>query len=81
MIDHTRAFRSRNTLLNPKVLKQCDRQLLTAMKRLTLEDLKAQLGKYLFDNEIKALLARRDKLVQFFDNAGSSALYDLLPAK
>ena len=79
MIDHTRAFRIRTDLVDPKALKMCDRQLLANMKALTFEMLKPELSPYLRDTEIKAILARRDKLVAFFDKAGEKALYDYLP--
>jgi hypothetical protein len=79
MIDHTRAFRTRTDLLSPKALKQCDRVLLENMKALTYEKLKPELSPYLRDMEIKAILARRDKIVAFFEQKGDSALYDFLP--
>jgi hypothetical protein len=79
MIDHTRAFRTRTDLLNPKILKQCDRQLLENMKALTYEKLKPELSPYLRDLEIKAIISRRDKLVAFFAQKGDAALYDYLP--
>ena len=79
MIDHTRAFRTRTDLLNAKVLKQCDRQLLENMKTLTYEKLMPALWPYLRDLEIKAIIARRDKLVAFFAERGDPALYDYLP--
>jgi hypothetical protein len=79
MIDHTRAFRTRTDLLNAKTLKQCDRQLLENLKGLTYEKLQPALTPYLRDLEIKAILARRDKIVAFFAARGDSALYDFLP--
>jgi hypothetical protein len=79
MIDHTRAFRTRKDLVNPKALKQCDRVLLAKMKALTFEQLKPQLTPYLHDDQIRAILARRDKIVAFFDEKGESALYTWLP--
>lgn len=79
MIDHTRAFRTRKELLNPKALNQCDRVLLSKMKELTFEKMKPELGPYLHDDQIRAILARRDKIVAVYDKKGSSALYDYLP--
>jgi len=79
MIDHTRAFRTRTDLLNPKALKSCDRQLLANMKKLTYEELKPQLSPYLREAEIKAILARRDKIVALFEQKGDSAMYSFLP--
>ena len=67
MIDHTRAFRLDKELKNPKVLERCERGLLEAMRRLTAENLKREVGASLTEREIEALLARRDKIVQLFD--------------
>ncbi len=84
MIDHTRAFRLRTDLQNPKHLVKCDRKLLAGMRglsRATLQDLKP----YLTDGEIGAVLQRRDKIVGWFDReiAGkgeAEVLFDL-PAR
>jgi hypothetical protein len=67
MIDHTRAFRVNNNLEDPKQLVQCERGLLEAMRRLEPTSLTAQLGQYLSPDEIQSLLARRDKIVGYFD--------------
>ena len=84
MIDHTRAFRREKKLKAEKDLVQCDRRLLAAMRGLTYETLESELRPYLSKSEIKALLARRDLIVEYFDNAvaekGEQAvLYDLPP--
>lgn len=83
MIDHTRAFRMRTDLQEVKNLARCDRKLLAGLRKLDLAALRG-LKPYVTDPEIKGLLARRDKIVKFFDNAiaakGEEAvLYDLLP--
>ena len=78
MIDHTRAFRTRTDLLNPKALKMCDRQLLASMKELTYEKMKPELSPYIRDTEIHSILVRRDKIVALFEQKGESALYDYL---
>ena len=85
MIDHTRAFRTHRVLESPKDLVQCDRRLLAALRGLTYETLEGELRPYLNKRQIKALLARRDLIVKYFDNAvaekGEQAvLYDL-PAR
>jgi hypothetical protein len=67
MIDHTRAFRIMTSLGEAKNLVQCDRTLLTKMRELTKDDLMKRLGLYLRSPEIEGLLARRDKIVKFFD--------------
>ncbi len=84
MIDHTRAFRTHRVLKSPKDLVQCDRRLLAALRGLTYETLAGELRPYLNKRQIKALLARRDLIVKYFDNAvaekGEQAmLYDLPP--
>ncbi len=80
MIDHTRAFRTSKQLMDPKGLERCDRQLLASMKLLNEADLKKELREYLRPAEIAAILARRDKLVAYFEGAGADKLYDYLPA-
>ena len=82
MIDHTRAFRMQKSLDNPKNLVQCDRKLLARMKELDKNTLKQRLSKYLTAMEIDGILARRDKVVQFFDEeiakkGEAAVLYDL----
>src|SRR5206468_852604 len=83
MIDHTRAFRMRTDLQEVKNLVKCDRKLLAGLRKLDVATLQ-ELKPYVTDLEIKGLLARRDKIVKFFDNAiaakGESAvLYDRSP--
>ena len=82
MIDHTRAFRLQKSLENPKNLVQCDRKLLARLRELNKETLRQQLGKCLTGPEIDGILARRDKVVKFFDDeiAGkgeAAVLYNL----
>jgi hypothetical protein len=84
MIDHTRAFRTPVKLRNEANLVMCDRKLLANMRKLDEGTLEEQLRPYLTKTEIKSMLARRDKIVQFFDSAvtqkGEGAvLYDLPP--
>jgi hypothetical protein len=67
MIDHTRAFRLHKELENPKQLVMCKRGLLEAMRRLDRMNLSRELGTYLTADEMDALLARRDKIVDYFD--------------
>jgi len=75
MIDHTRAFRTRTTLLAPKNLTRCDRVLLAAMKRLDEKELHRELDQYLRKAEITALLKRRDQIVAAFEKAAPNAIY------
>jgi hypothetical protein len=82
MIDHTRAFRMLLALENPKNLVRCDRKLLAKLRELNKDALKKGLGRYLNLSEIEGLLARRDKIVNFFDEQISkkgeaAVLFDL----
>ena len=67
MIDHTRAFRMYRDLFDSGNLLKCDRALLKALRGLNKQPLKENLGNFLTDMEIDGLLARRDKIVKFFD--------------
>jgi len=66
-IDHTRAFRIQRTLRTKKNLVKCDRTVLAKMKELNEETLSKELMPWCTKEEIKALLARRDLIVQFFE--------------
>ena len=70
MIDHTRAFRRNDQLGNEKNLSRCDPALFEALKALTEERLEQTLGRWLWKEEIRSLLARRDRLVAFFEKHG-----------
>jgi hypothetical protein len=81
MIDFSRAFRLFATLENPKVLTRCDRQLLQRLRQLDATELKRKTNNLLNDMEIKGVMARRDKIVSYFEsliaNKGETAvLYD-----
>lgn len=65
-VDFTRAFRTFNSLPRPKDLDHCNRQLLERLKALDQDQFAAATKKYLTKNEIKAVMARRDKIVQHF---------------
>ena len=67
MIDHTRAFRLGKSLLQPKALTICDRELLESLRGLSRPALAAAVGKSLTTAEIDALLSRRDLIVKLFD--------------
>ena len=66
-IDFTRAFRLHHDLKNPKDLVQCDRQVLAKLRQLTYDQVFDATKPYLSKDEVKALLARRDKMVTQFD--------------
>ena len=66
MIDFTRAFRQNEKLLNPKNLVRCDRQLLEKLRLLNKAEIQRATKPHLGDDEIKALLIRRDKILDHF---------------
>lgn len=76
MIDHSRSFRLQPSLREARDLVQCDRALLARLKALDMATLQNELKPYVNKEEIKGLLARRDKIVQFFESTGDGALYD-----
>jgi hypothetical protein len=65
-IDFTRAFRSTKDLPRVADLVRCDRQLLEKLKALDASQVAAQTKHYLDKSEVKAVLARRDKIVEHF---------------
>jgi hypothetical protein len=67
LIDHTRAFRNYEKLMSPDSIRYCDRNLLENLKSLNLQMLQEHLGEYLRDTQIRALLKRRDLLVEHVD--------------
>src|SRR5712692_1639270 len=82
MIDFTRAFRAGKDLLSPKDLVQCDRKLLAKLRELNKPLLQKRLKPYLDNMPIDGLLARRDKIVAFFDKevaekGDAKVLFDL----
>lgn len=82
MIDHTRSFRISDKLENPKQLSICERGLLAAMRKLDRPTLDREMAGILSEGELRALLARRDVIVGFFDQAiakqgEENVLYDL----
>ncbi|MDX2149846.1 MAG: hypothetical protein SFV54_03860 [Bryobacteraceae bacterium] len=82
MIDHTRCFRLRTDLNAPKNLVKCERSLLAKLRALDKKTLEGSLKGLLRDNEIRGLLARRDRIVEYFDakikaEGEENVLYDL----
>ncbi len=64
LIDHTRAFRREKELRTPELVIHCDRKLWEELKSLDGETLRDRLKKFLRSSQIKALMRRRDKLVE-----------------
>jgi hypothetical protein len=67
MIDFSRAFRQYHNLLAPENLTMCDRQLLDSLRQLKEADVLSKTASHIGKNEVKAVMARRDKIVQLFD--------------
>ena len=65
-IDFTRAFRRFKELQSPKDLVQCDWQLLAKLQALDGNELAARTRGFLTKDEVKALMIRRDKIVEHF---------------
>lgn len=65
-IDFTRAFRLHKELKSEADLTHCDRQLFTKLKALNQDELLDKTKHYLNKDEVKALMARRDKIVDVF---------------
>ena len=66
-VDFTRAFRLTKDLNDPnKNLVRCDRQLLEKLKVLDGNALTEKTKNYLTKDEVKAVMARRDKIVAYF---------------
>ena len=66
-IDFTRAFRLQHDLRNSKDLVQCDREVLAKLRQLSYDQVYDATKPYLTKDEVKALIARRDKMVAYFD--------------
>jgi len=65
-IDFTRAFRLFHTIRHENNLQQCDRQLLESLRKLDYDQLLASTKGHLNKGEAKAVMARRDKIVDYF---------------
>jgi len=65
-IDLTRAFRGYNELQNPKDLVMCDRQMLDKLRQLDYNAVLESTKSFLSKTEVKALMSRRDKIVNRF---------------
>ncbi len=65
-IDFSRGFRTFKDVKDPKDLVRCDRQLLEKLKALNANDLAEKTKGYLTKDEVKGVMARRDKIVERF---------------
>jgi hypothetical protein len=82
IIDFTRAFRPTKTLQYPDEVTRADRTLLANLRALNRDALRANVGKWLENNLVDAVLVRRDVLVGILDKhiaakGEAAVLYDL----
>jgi hypothetical protein len=63
LIDHSRSFRPWTELKDTTALTRFSRALLEGLRRLEYKELRTTLGRYLLDEQILGLLARRDALL------------------
>ena len=66
-IDFSRAFRRYHNLQDTKNLVQCDRQLLEKLRQLSYNEVLDKTKPHLNKPEIEGVMARRDKIVAYFD--------------
>lgn len=67
MIDHTRSFGRDKSLPRPELVTRCSRRLWDRIRTLDAEMVDERLSPYLRKSEIKALLARREKLIALLE--------------
>src|SRR5882724_5035011 len=67
-VDFSRSFRRNKDLRDPRDLVHCNRQLFEKLKALDANELAEKTKGYLNKEEVKALMARRDKIVAYFQN-------------
>lgn len=75
-IDHTRAFRRSKTLEKAENLTRVDRRVLDRLSSLDFPTLEGEVGRYIEDGDIRALLARRDAIIAHFKAGGAAKIYD-----
>ena len=79
LIDHSRSFRTSKKFTKkliydekyregPRLMKQLPRELVEKMKSLDFDIIKNAAGEYLRDNEIEAVLMRRDLIIDWINN-------------
>ena len=69
LIDFSRAFRTNKKLRVPEILTNCviDRRFYDGLRKLNEATLREEMEGVLRKSEIKGLLARRDKILNYFD--------------
>ncbi len=67
LIDFSRAFRTSPTLRRPENLGRIDQRIYDGLRALTHEKVEAALGSLLRKSEIDGLMARKDRIMEFFE--------------
>jgi len=67
LIDHSRSFRQWKELRETKLLTRFSRSLLDGIKKLEYQDLRKRIGRYVTDEQLRGLLARRDLILKLAD--------------
>ncbi len=85
LIDHTRSFHALPRIAALGQLTWCERGLWTRLRALSAETVRERLGEYLSATEIRALMRRRDVIVEHFEEriatlGESAVLYSLAAA-
>jgi hypothetical protein len=65
-VDFSRAFRKNKELRGPKNLVKCDREVFEKLKALKADELAEKTKRYLTQDEVKGVMARRDKIIATF---------------
>lgn len=85
MIDHSRAFRVTYQLRKPENLRRISQSLLNSLKNMSELRLAAATQPFLTNEEIHAVMVRRDLLVKFFEkeltDKGAEVVFTDLPRK
>jgi len=66
LIDHTRSFVAYPKIRNKENLTRCSRALMASMSALTAKAVTDAVRNLLTPREVAALIARRDRIVEFF---------------
>jgi hypothetical protein len=65
-VDFSRAFRLFREVKDQKNLVRCERKLFDRLKALEANEVKQKTKNYLTEIEVQAVMARRDKIVTYF---------------
>ena len=69
LIDFSRGFRMSDKLRRPENLGRIDQRVYNGLRSLTPEKVNSALGSLLRDSELKGILARKDRILDYFETA------------